>query len=272
MVERTSEESKSAMRELFVEKHASHGVAAVFHEDEGEGYFVLYRVPTEEVLQQVQLYSRPPVPEIREEDVDLFWSSNEEKAAIAIWGRMRAVLGLTKGEQTTCTLENLESQAIEAEGLVSLFPEYVDRKRFLTARKRYWQGVLKETHPEAQLSDAPVNLLGTSFLVACSDSRVDRAAVFEDDGETGYLYLYSRGASSVQIYVHVYDRSKMVRPSKEDIEVLWSNDESKCAVRISGRFHGVIDVSTGQAIRSWMTSPATPGITDQGWLRAFVPM
>src|SRR5262249_25111813 len=151
-------------------------------------------------------------------------------------GRMRATLDVCGREEEVCLIENPDSPTIQAPRATSLFPEYLDRKRFLEARQRYWKNALTQTHPDIPISDQPASLLETRFLVTVLDTRGERAAVFEDEGETGYLYVYSLGADAVQIHVHVYDRSNLSQVAKDNIDVFWSTDESKCAVRIWGQF------------------------------------
>lgn len=259
------------MKELMLERVRSDGLTAIFHEDEGEGYFFLYKRASREVLRQVQLYAIPTVPPIREEDVEIFWSRDEGKAGISVWGRMRAILD-AEGKEEVCSTETPDSPAIQAADEVSLFPEYVDRKDFLEARKRYWKNALLQVHPDYPISDQPISLLETRFLVAALDSRGQRAAVFEDEGETGYLYVYSVGAAAVQAHVHVYDRSDALQIAKGSVDVLWSTDESKCAVRIWGQVRGIIDLRMRKEGRAWLENRDTPGISDTEWLRGFERM
>jgi hypothetical protein len=258
------------MRELILEKLRSDGVAAMFHEDAGEGFFFIYNQDGNKVLQQVQLYSRPTVPQIQEDDVDLFWSQNEETAGVAIWGRMRAIVDLRRKEDEVCLLETPDSPTIQTP--VGLFPEYLDRKSFLEARKRYWKAALIQSHPDLQIQDRPTSLLETRFLIAALDSHGERAAVFEDEGETGYLYAYSVSTGTVEAHVHVYDHNKGLSIVKDSVDVLWSTDESKCAVKIWGELRGIIDLRMKKEGRAWLESRDTPGIKDKEWLRGFEEM
>jgi hypothetical protein len=257
------------MRELMLEKLGPRGVAAVFHEDEGEGYLALYSLESEEILQQVQLYAQPPVPELQEEDVDIFWSRDEQKAGVAIWGRMRAVLDLEGREEEVCVLETPDSPAVQARNAVLLFPQYLDRRAFLEARKRYWKTALLKARPDLVLPNQPTSLLETRFLVVALDSRGGRAAVFEDEGETGYLYVYSVGTGTIENHVHIYDQSVALQITKDSVDVLWSSDESKCAVQIWGQTRGVIDLRAKKEGRAWLENRNTPGISDKEWLKGF---
>ena len=257
------------MKELMLEKLRSDGLAAIFHDDEGEGYFFLYWPASREVLQQAQLYATPTIPSIRKEDVDIFWSRDEGKAGISVWGRMRAILDVGGQDEEVCLIEIPDSPAIQAPDTVSLFPEYLDRKNFLEARKRYWKSALLEACPDLPIPDQPTSLLEPRFLVAALDSNGKRAAVFEDEGETGYLYVYSVGEAAVQAHVHIYDCSDALQIAKDSVEVLWSTDESKCAVRIWGQLRGIIDLRMRKEGRAWLENRDTPGIDDAEWLRGF---
>jgi hypothetical protein len=95
------------------------------------------------------------------------------------------------------------------------------------------------------------------------------SAVFEDEGETGYLYVYSVTPAVVQAHVHVYDRSDALRIAKDSVDVLWSTDESKCGVRIWGQMRGIIDLRMSREGRAWLENRDTPGINDPQWLRGF---
>jgi hypothetical protein len=257
------------MRELMLERFRSDGLAAVFHEDDGEGYFFLYKPAGREVLQQVQLYALPTVPPIREEDVEIFWSRDEKTAGISVWGRLRAILDVSGRDPEVCQIKTPDSLTIQAPDKASLFPEYLDRKIFLEARKRYWKNALIQARPDLPVSDQPTSLLETSFLIVALDSHRERAAVFEDEGETGYLYVYSVGAATVQRHVHVYDRSDALQIVRNSVDVLWSTDESKCGVRIWGQMRGIIDLRTRREGRAWLENRDTPGINEAEWLRGF---
>lgn len=255
-----------------LERLRSDGLAAIFHEDAGEGFFFLYRADDREVLQQVQLYAIPTIPQIREQDIEIFWSKDEQKAGVALWGRLRAVLDLASRDQEVCAIKTPESVAIQAPEITSLFPEYLDRKIFLKARKRYWKNFLTQERSDLTISDPATSLLETSFLIVALDSQGQRAAVFEDEGETGYLYTYSLREAAVQRHLHIYDRSYDLQIERENVTVLWSTDELKCGVRIWDQMRGIIDLRLKREGRVWLQNRDTPGIKDEEWLRGFERM
>jgi hypothetical protein len=99
----------------------------------------------------------------------------------------------------------------------------------------------------------------------------DLAAVFEDDGTTGYLYLYREGGKQPGIlrHLHVYDRNPRLKVSEGDVFVCWSADENKCGVVIHGKMRGIIDVKNNVEGRVWMETNESPGIGDEKWLKGF---
>ena len=95
--------------------------------------------------------------------------------------------------------------------------------------------------------------------------------VFEDDGETGYLYLYEPGGREVFRHVHVYDRTSDLPIKPTDISISWSDDLTKCGVMIWDKMRAIIDLPSGREGRVWLENRETPGIDDGEWLRGFRP-
>ena len=56
------------------------------------------------------------------------------------------------------------------------------------------------------------------------------ACVFEDDGETGYLYLYDPNGRGVLEDLQIYNRAGELKVNEKDVQVVWSTDGSKCGV------------------------------------------
>jgi hypothetical protein len=93
--------------------------------------------------------------------------------------------------------------------------------------------------------------------------------VFEDDGETGYLYLYELDGNGIVRHLHIYDRSPKLMVQEQDVRVVWSADFTKVGVLIWGKMRGIIDLASGQEGRVWLESRETPGIDDAEWLKGF---
>lgn len=73
------------------------------------------------------------------------------------------------------------------------------------------------------------------------------AAVFEDDGETGYFYALIEGfdGNPIQDALHIYnveDVSDGKIPS--DVKIGWSEDNKKCVLLINGYPHGAFNFDT----------------------------
>jgi hypothetical protein len=92
---------------------------------------------------------------------------------------------------------------------------------------------------------------------------------FEDDGETGYLYVSDRRLKKVVRHLQIYNDSRAVAPEESDISVVWSANGKKCAVIIFGGIRGIIDMERGIEGRSFMRDRLSPPIQDQQWLRGF---
>lgn len=94
-------------------------------------------------------------------------------------------------------------------------------------------------------------------------------AVFEDDGSTGYLYLYEPNGRGVMRHLHVYNRTTTVHPHDADVEVKWSRDSNRCGVFVWGQLRGVMDVVNGSEERAPIHEANTQGITDERWVAGF---
>jgi hypothetical protein len=68
-------------------------------------------------------------------------------------------------------------------------------------------------------------------------------AIFEDDGDTGYLYANDRAdGNRVLDAVHIYNVSSVASRNRESfVEIVWTRDGLKAALFINGCPHAVID-------------------------------
>lgn len=72
------------------------------------------------------------------------------------------------------------------------------------------------------------------------------AAVFEDDGDTGYFYALDNAVEEQPILdaVHIYDVAEVVDKDKPSlIQIGWSMDGQKMVLLINGNPHAVFDFS-----------------------------
>lgn len=93
--------------------------------------------------------------------------------------------------------------------------------------------------------------------------------VFEDDGETGYLYVYKPDGEGVIKHLQIYDCAKKLNVQEGDVKVAWSVDGSKCGVIIWNGMRGIIDLKHDEEGRVQLTDPNSPPISDTEWLKGF---
>jgi hypothetical protein len=256
------------MSDLMVEVEGPEGLFAIFSEDEGAGYFFAYKPETQTVLAQIRVYACSETLPVRESDIQVMWSSDQTKCGIAIWGRMRGALDVASGREVCMPLENHLSPAITDPEWLKGFDNYLDENQFIRARQRYWKEMVKEHEPGTQPLPEDQTPPQTNFILYASGPN-KTFAVFEDDGKSGYLYLYSAAEQTVPRFLHVYDRSPRLDVAPEDVQVMWAAGGTKCGVAIWGKMRGIIDLASGGEGRVWMESRDTPGIGDEKWLEGF---
>lgn len=257
------------MPELMLEVQGPEGVFAIFHEDEGAGYFFVYKPETQDVLAQIRIYETGLNDSVCESDVQVMWSSDCTKCGVAIRGQMRGIINIATGEETCAPRASDRRGIIDPAWLKGFETKYLDPYLFLRSRQRYWKETAKEhkagTVQVRREDEIPPE---TNFVVHAIGPEA-QAAVFEDEGETGYLYLYSLREQTVVRYLHIYDRSKRLVVAREDVQVMWSEDGTRCGVAIWGKMRGIIDVDSDREGRVWLEDRETPGIGDTQWLNGF---
>src|SRR5260370_35238036 len=92
------------MTELTLEAQGQDGLYAIFHEDEGAGYFFVYKPQTKNVLAQIRIYESGANVSVHESDILLMWSSDWTKCGIAISGLMRGVINIATGQEACAPL------------------------------------------------------------------------------------------------------------------------------------------------------------------------
>jgi len=106
-------------------------------------------------------------------------------------------------------------------------------------------------------------------FVGDTEGPGDFVGFFEDDGETGYLYVSNRKLDKVVKHVQIYSDAKAINPQEQDISVVWSSDGKKCGVIIFNGMRGIIDLEKRTEGRSKMTDRSSPSIEDPNWLNGF---
>lgn len=106
-------------------------------------------------------------------------------------------------------------------------------------------------------------------FVADQSGPDEYTAFFEDDGETGYLYVSDRRKNEIVQHLQIYNDSAALNVSQDDVHVIWSEDGTKCGVVIWGGLRGIIDLAKGTEGRVFIESRDTSPIADPEWLRGF---
>ncbi len=256
------------MNDLMVEVEGPEGLFAIFSEDEGAGFFYVYKPETDTVFAQVCVYPCSEELRVSKSEIQVAWSSDRTKCGVGIFGRMRAVLDIANEREFCLPLQDRKSPAITDPKWLEGFDDYTDLNQFIRARQRYWKEMVTEHEPNAQPPSENQTPVETNFIVYTSGPN-KTFAVFEDYAETGYLYVYSAAEEAVLRFLHVYDRSPKVDVTPEDVRVAWAAARTKCGVAIWGKMRGIIDLVSGGEGRVWMESRDTPGIGDQKWLSGF---
>jgi len=266
-LEEQSRRPKPVSSELWLEAQGPPGIFAIFQEDRGEGYLFAYDTHTKKVLGQVQVYRKQRGLSVRRGDIRVMWSRDNSKCGIAIMGQMRAIIDvLQKRERCVPVESEFNTGIIDTEWLRD-FDDYVDETGFLRSRRRYW-GEMVRRHSGSEPMPEQTSLPETNFTVY-EKGQGNSFGIFEDDGETGYLYIYEPSNGKILQHLHLYDRSPYIDVSPQDVHVTWSSDHTKCGVIIWDQMRGIIDVKAGREGRVWIESRQTPGIGEQSWLAGF---
>jgi hypothetical protein len=97
----------------------------------------------------------------------------------------------------------------------------------------------------------------------------DLIAIFEDDGETGYLYVFDASNGMILQYLQIYDDAQNLTVGSGDVQVIWSKDYSKCGVLIWHKMRGIVDCARKKEGRVKLENRDTHGIDDMEWLQGF---
>lgn len=251
------------------------GYSAVFEATAGDeegtpagGYLYIFDSSKAAVVRSLEIYKHAAY-EITDNDVQIFWSSNLTKCGVAIWGRMRGVIDIIKNLEVAAPLDNPESPAITDTKWLEGFEAYLDREQFIRARQRFWKEKARTREPKIALpteTDTPVE---TNFVIY-EKGPVGLFGVFEDDGDTGYLYIFDAAEQKILQRLQVYDDAKGLSISPDDVHVTWGESGTKCGVVIWTRMRGIIDLAGKREGRVKLESRETPGIDDRDWLDGFV--
>jgi hypothetical protein len=108
--------------------------------------------------------------------------------------------------------------------------------------------------------------MNMGFIVE-SEEHEGLMGVFEDDDETGYLYLY-RFDSGIERELFIY-KCGSLEIEQHEVEVLWSRDHAHVGVKILGELRGIIEIARVADLRVPFPYRDAPGIVSHEWLRGF---
>ena len=87
-------------------------------------------------------------------------------------------------------------------------------------------------------------LVGDATVLEGGSPSEPYVLVFEDDGETGYVYAVdvSGGETAILDAVHLYNvRDVTDRDIPSKVQLVWNNDGTLGGVRINQRYHAAFD-------------------------------
>ncbi len=103
-------------------------------------------------------------------------------------------------------------------------------------------------------------------FIVLAEGAPPYTAFFEQDDETGYLYISD--GSKVISDLHIYNRERGINLSEDDVRVVWNESCDRAAVVIGGRIRGVLGL-TGDCYRPPMHSLESEGVSKEEWLIGF---
>jgi hypothetical protein len=141
---------------------------------------------------------------------------------------------------------------------------------FVRSRMVHWKQAANEDG-----ADVPIGSLEEQQTTdECSNFVVDAPgpqrvwAVFEDDGSTGWLYLYDGVAKTILRCAHVYNR-RSVNVNAKDVDVVWSTDKGTAGVAVWGRFYAFLGVANGIEMRKSLVGGEADGFYAAEWPDGF---
>ncbi len=97
---------------------------------------------------------------------------------------------------------------------------------------------------ESRITKEQIIRVGEKIVVEGPSPSTQFSVVFEDDGDTGYLYGLdmSRQDDPILDALHIYDVAEVTdRDIPSQVQIRWSVDGLKAALLINGYVHAVFD-------------------------------
>ena len=107
--------------------------------------------------------------------------------------------------------------------------------------------------------------IGAAEPVQGNAPECDLAAVFEDDGDTGYFYAldFSQPEQPIQNALHIYNVADIAdKHLPSEIKIGWSLDSRKSVLLINGYPHAIFDF---EAKRGYCRTGFPPADEASGW-------
>ena len=219
------------MPDFIVDSPGPGSLSAVFEDEDGVGYLYVFDERAERVLIDLPIYNKSPFSQVGERDVAVLWSVDGTKCGVSVLGKLHGVIDV-KNDTKTSTL-------IDSEGM------------------------------DSTLADAWLEGFDLSGFVVYESFNNDLVGFFEDDIDTGYLYVYHRKRKKIVKHLQVYTRVAYLGILRNDVRVLWAEDGHKCGVAIWGALRGIIDLSGDREGRILVESKDTPPIVEPDWVSGF---
>ena len=109
--------------------------------------------------------------------------------------------------------------------------------------------------------------VGQPAVYPCNSPANSFSVVFEDDGDTGYLYAYdrSRPESPILDALHIYNVAAVTdRERPSTLQVAWSDDGLKAVAILNRSPHAVFDFEARRGYCRTNYPPPDPAWTSHG--------
>ncbi len=143
-------------------------------------------------------------------------------------------------------------------------------EEFVHARQRHWQQEVKRNSPDAvlpELQRAPLGEDASNFMLYAPGPE-GIFAVFEDDDQTGWFYLYGTEQRAILKSAHIYNRSN-VAVDEDVVDIGWAADGSACGLAVWGEFRAFLGVSSDLATQKPVMDAEECGIPTSDWPAGF---
>jgi hypothetical protein len=144
----------------------------------------------------------------------------------------------------------------------------IDYEDFVRTRKRYWMNQARRLDSTLAAPNSDANDLNDSEYTVSAAGPDSVFAVFEDEGDVGWFYLYDPLELRILNCTHVYNRSN-VRVDSTDIDFFWSDDGHTSAVAVWAQMRAFLGVNNGVQLRAPIQSRDAPGIPANQWPSGF---